>query len=331
MLNWLGVITAGVLNGSFAVPMKTARVWKFEHVWMVHSLLAMAVLPWIGVCVLVPEWPEILAAVPGRGWLALAALGLLWGVASLLFGVAVDLLGIALGFAIQLGLSIVLGSLLPLVWAGAFSISTGRDVLFLGGLAVMVTGVVLCAQAGGAKSAGPGPSGARFRKGLVIALLGGIGAPLLNIGIQYGITLLRSAGQIPADTAFSSNTYLAWAVFLTAAAATQSGYCAWRVVTTRQAGVFRQAGAAADAFRVMVMATVWTASIAIYGRSAVGLGALGTSFGWPILIGMIVLTSNTWGLILGEWRSAPARAVRLMAAGSVLLVVAAFLIGQGSR
>jgi L-rhamnose-H+ transport protein len=331
MLNWLGVITAGVLNGSFAVPMKTARTWKFEHIWMVHSLLAMAVIPWAGVCALVPDWPEILAAVPGRGWLALAALGLLWGVASLLFGVAVDLLGIALGFAIQLGLSIVLGSLLPLLWAGAFSVSTRGDAFYLGGLAAMVAGVVLCAQAGGAKSAGPGASGARFRKGLLIAILGGVGAPLLNIGIQYGITLLRSAGQIPADTEFGNNTYIAWAVFLTAASVTQSGYCAWRVVTTQQAGIFRRPGAAADTVRVIVMATVWAASIAIYGRSAVGLGALGTSFGWPILIGMIVLTSNAWGLILGEWRGAQARALRLMVVGSVLLVVAAFLIGQGSR
>jgi L-rhamnose-H+ transport protein len=158
-----------------------------------------------------------------------------------------------------------------------------------------------------------------------------VGAPLLNFGIQYGITLLRNAGQIPAGSEFSANTYIAWAVFLTASAVSQAGYCAWRVVTTGAAGVFLQPGTAADTFRVIVMASVWAASIALYGRSVVGLGELGTSFGWPILIGTIVLASNGWGLILGEWRGAPARAMRRMAAGSILLVVAAFLIGQGSR
>ena len=47
MLTWLSLAAAGVLNGSFAVPMKTARRWSFEHIWAVFSILAMAVLPWL--------------------------------------------------------------------------------------------------------------------------------------------------------------------------------------------------------------------------------------------------------------------------------------------
>ena len=94
---------------------QTARVWKFNHIWMVHSLLAMGLLPWVVVNLMVPGWAGTLRSVSGRGWLGLLAWGVLFGIASLLYGVAVDLLGIALGFAIQLGLSIVLGALLPLV------------------------------------------------------------------------------------------------------------------------------------------------------------------------------------------------------------------------
>lgn len=330
MWNWLGIIAAGMLNGSFAVPMKTARVWKFEQVWMAFSLLAMAVIPWTGVMLAVPDWADVLAATPTRGWLGLIALGLLWGVASLLYGVAVDLLGIALGFAIQLGLSIVLGALLPMLWSGALKLQTLDDALFLGGLALMVVGVVLCAQAGGAKTAAPGASGARFRKGLIIALLGGIGAPLLNFGIQYGISLLRAAGQIPTDARFSLKTYVAWAVFLSAASVTQAGYCFFRTVKTNSTAAFRSPGAGRDAVTVVVMSVVWAASVFLYGMSAVGLGPLGTSFGWPIFVGLIVLTSNAWGVLLGEWKGTSPRAFRRMLAGSAVLVLAAFLIGQGS-
>lgn len=330
MWNWAGIAMAGLLNGSFAVPLKTARVWKFDHIWMLFSLLAMAVIPWAGVAAVVSHEREIFAAVPVHGWLGLIALGLLWGVASLLYGVAVDLLGIALGFAIQLGLSIVLGALLPLMWSGAFSPRTGDDALFLGGLALMVTGVVLCAQAGGAKSAEPGATGTRFRKGLIIAVLGGIGAPLLNFGIQYGISLLRTAGQIPAAASFSVNTYVAWAVFLSAAALTQAGYCLLRTVTTKSTAAFRAPGAGRDAAWVVMMSVLWAASICLYGMSVVGLGRLGTSFGWPIFIGLIVLTSNAWGVLLGEWKGAPPRAFRRMLIGSMVLILAAFLIGQGN-
>ena len=91
MLNWIGVLIAGILNGSFAVPLKTARVWKFHQIWMVHSLLAMAVWPWALVVILVPHWRGIISAVPLRGWLGLIGWGILFAVGSLLYGAAVDL------------------------------------------------------------------------------------------------------------------------------------------------------------------------------------------------------------------------------------------------
>jgi L-rhamnose-H+ transport protein len=331
MLSWLGVIVAGVLNGSFAVPMKTARAWKFPHIWAVFSLLAMAIIPWGGVAIAVPDMRGILSSVPLRGWLMLGILGLIWGVASLLYGVAVDLLGIALGFSIQLGLSIVLGALIPLAWTGEIAVRSLRDVLYFSGLAVMVVGVVLCSQAGGNKHPGRKERREHFRKGLIIAILGGIGAPLLNVGIQYGISLLRASGQIPTSAAFSVRTYVAWAVFLAAAAVTQAGWCGWQIAKTRGFALFSQAGTLHDALGVGVMALVWAASLCIYGVSAIWLGKAGTSIGWPIFVGLIVLTSNLWGVVLGEWKGATPPAVHRMIVGCIVLVLAAFLIGQGNR
>src|SRR5213076_2615657 len=81
-----------------------------------------------------------MSAVSLRGWLGLMAWGVLFAIGSLLYGVAIDLLGIALGFAVQLGLSSVLGALLPLLWTRAISLRNTKDALFLGGLAVMVAG-----------------------------------------------------------------------------------------------------------------------------------------------------------------------------------------------
>jgi L-rhamnose-H+ transport protein len=344
MWNWAGVVIAGMLNGSFAFPLKTARTWKFDHIWMAHSLLAMAALPWTIVFIAVPRWSEILGALSRqpRGWLGLVGWGLLFGIGSLLYGVAVDLLGIALGFAIQLGLSIVLGALLPLFWARAFSLHSRADWLFVLGLAMMVAGVVLCAQAGGKKSgsvasrlpqagrdgACPRPGRDRFRTGVVIAIIGGILAPTLNFGIQYGTTLLAKLGEMPGRGAFPLPIYLAWAVFLSAAAVIQAGYCFARVLRGGQVSAFCAPGAARDAPQVAVMSSLWIASVFIYGRSAFGLGRLGISFGWPIFVALIILTSNAWGVILGEWRGASRSTFHRMLAGSAVLIVAAFVIGQ---
>jgi L-rhamnose-H+ transport protein len=165
---------------------------------------------------------------------------------------------------------------------------------------------------------------------LVIAIIGGVGAPLLNFGIQYGVTLLRSVGQIPQGARFSVHTYVAWAVFLSAAAVTQAGYCLYRILRSRATAAFRAPGTGHDTGLVVGMSFVWAASVCFYGMSVVALGPLGPSFGWPVFIALIVLTSNAWGVLLGEWRAAPRAAFRRMLAGSAVLVIAAFLIGQGS-
>lgn len=322
MIAWLGIALAGILNGSFAVPMKTTRTWKFEQTWSVFSLLAMVVIPWTGVLLAVPEWHSLLATVPGSKLIGLIALGLLWGAASLLYGVALDLLGLALGFAIQLGLSVVVGSLVPLAVASGTSERTTAGVIFLSGIALMIAGIIICAHAGrGAKRTSQ--SGTRFRLGLLIAFLGGIGSPLLNFGIQYGISLL------PRNTE-GRGQWVAWSVFLSAAAISQVGYCLYRIVTSRRTRVFYAPGAGRDIGLVLVMSCVWALSIFLYGISAASLGRIGTSVGWPIFLALIVIASSAWSVMLGEWKDRPRSRLYEMALACAVLVAAAFLIGHAS-
>jgi len=331
MLSWAGIVLAGLLNGSFAVPLKTTRVWKFNHIWTLHSLLAMGIMPWIVVMAVVPHWSNLLAHVPARGWLILVGWGVLFGIASLLYGIAVDLLGIALGFAIQLGLSIVLGALLPLLWAGAFELRSRGNWFFVLGLALMVAGVILCAQAGGSKGEAGSSSAKRFRLGLLIAIVGGVLAPTLNYGIQYGTALLSKGAGTGSKQGFPVEVYLAWAVFLSSASVVQAGYCFGRVVREHSTAVFAAGMRTRDALQVPAMSLLWIASVFVYGRSAFGLGPLGNSFGWPVFVALIILTSNAWGVLLAEWKQATRAAFLRMIAGSAVLIFAVFLIGQSKR
>ena len=61
-------------------------------------------------------------------------------------------------------------------------------------------------------------------------------------------------------------------------------------------------------------------------RVTAALGDLGTSFGWPIFLGLIVVTSNVWGVLPGEWRDRLRSAFFRMLVGSAVLVIAVFLI-----
>lgn len=323
MWNWIGIAIAGMLNGTFAVPMKKARVWTFHHVWGLFSVLAMVVVPWTGILLAVPSWRGTLMAIPAGGLTSLIALGLIWGAASLLYGLAIDYLGVALGISIQLGLSIVVGSLLPLLSADTTELDWGHSLLFLGSLLVMVVGVVVCALAGEDSSIHTDAKRPRFRTGLLIAIMGGLGGPLLNIGIQYGINLLERV-----EKSAPEQQWVAWAVFLSAAAVTQSGYCLARTLKERNVNVYWSNRAPRDAALVVMMSLIWAGSIYCYASSSAALGRLGTSFGWPIFIGLIVVTSNTWGVLLGEWQDRPPSRLHWMLLGSAILIVGVFLIAQ---
>jgi L-rhamnose-H+ transport protein len=321
MMSWLGIIAAGVLNGTFAVPMKTAKSWKFNHIWGVFSILAMAVIPWSAVVFAVHGWRHTLAQIPSSGLAGLIALGLLWGIASLLYGLAIDLLGIALGYSIQLGLSIVIGALIPFVSLRGFAVRTGSDIIFVAGLAAMVAGVAICARAGGDSKVRRAEK--KFRMGLVIAILGGVGSPLLNIGIQYGISLLPQTS--PGD---SLSQWVAWAIFLSAAAFSQAAICFRRISVSGEWALFSGPRKYHDAVLVLGMSILWAISIFLYGVSAAGLGSLGTGYGWPVFIGVIVLTSNAWGVGLGEWKQRTSGALVTMLAGCTVLIAAVFVIGM---
>lgn len=325
MLSWVTLAAAGILNGTFAVPMKTAKRWSFDHIWAVFSVLAMTILPWMVIWIAIPGWSLPIRNVPTDRLVRLVVLGLLWGAASLLYGLAIDSLGVSLGISIQLGLSIVVGALLPRLWVSATRISAGSPLIFYIGLALMVAGVIACAGAGRDKN----PTARvvdtlRFRRGLVIAVAGGLGAPLLNIGIQYGLVILSSSGSER-----GSDHVVVWAIFLSAASLTQGGFCFGRIVMHGAQREYFQGPVRSEWLRVSVMAVVWAASIFLYAFGAAALGPLGPSVGWPIFIGLIVVTSNIWGIALGEWKEKQKSQFRQMLAGSSLLVLATFLVAQG--
>lgn len=190
----------------------------------------------------------------------------------------------------------------------------------------MVIGVVVCARAG--KPQNDQRSTAQFRKGLAVAILGGVGSPLLNIGIQFGISLLDSLPRTSSSVNASLTRWVAWALFLSAAAILQTGYCVARVLLKGDQAAFTASGAGVEFGRVVIMAIAWSASIFLYAGAVAGLGRHGPSIGWPVFMALIVLTSNLWGVILGEWRDLPRAAFHKMLGGSAFLIGATFLIAQ---
>jgi len=58
----LGII-AGAFLGSFALPMKKIKRWEWENTWVMYSVWALIVFPWILAFFTIPEFPAVYGSV----------------------------------------------------------------------------------------------------------------------------------------------------------------------------------------------------------------------------------------------------------------------------
>ncbi|MEJ2010252.1 MAG: L-rhamnose/proton symporter RhaT [Acidobacteriota bacterium] len=328
------VLLGGFLQGSFALPMKRMTRWRWENTWLVYSVAGMLILPWIMVFVTVPHFSLVLASAPRATIAEVVLFGFGWGVGSTLFGLGISRVGMALSFAIILGITASLGSLLPLVAFHPNELFTPQGYTLIVGLAIVVLGIVVCSVAGhrrerelSSQTAQRGGSG--FWLGLVICILSGIFSAMLNFSFVFGKDLQQATHAAGASPAMSSN--LIWALALSAGFLANAGYCIYLLRKNHTWGVLTQADISANYWLgAVLMGAVWFFGIAFYGMGATGLGALGAVLGWPVFMAMNITAANVWGAATGEWKGASRRTYGYSWTGVLVLLVAIYVISHAS-
>ena len=105
---------SGTLMTCAIVPMKYARRWRWENIWLLYIGFGQVVFPLILVALTAPHaWTVYVSARP-TAFTAAALFGFGWGIANVLSGIGYTMLGVGLGLTIILGLAASAGSLIPL-------------------------------------------------------------------------------------------------------------------------------------------------------------------------------------------------------------------------
>jgi L-rhamnose-H+ transport protein len=81
----------------------------------------------------------------------------------------------------------------------------------------------------------------------------------------------------------------------------------------------------------ILVGLLWGGGIFMYGAAAPKLGKLGPVIGWPLSLVVSLVTANSVGYMLGEWRFGSQGARRGMRAGLAILLVAIGMLGWSSR
>src|SRR5512137_2833612 len=180
-------------------PQKQVKRWAWQTYWVTQAAFCWFLLPIIGAWLTIPELGAVLAEAPRDAMLKSFLLGAAYGIGGTAFGVSIRYIGFSLTYAIAVGLSSVLGTLIPPLLAGVLGTSFSKPGggWVLAGILVGTLGIALCGAAGRSKETDlQGQSTSKefsLVKGLGLSLLAGV------LSAVYGLAL--NAGQPIADVA----------------------------------------------------------------------------------------------------------------------------------
>ena len=324
-------IVAGIINGSFAAPIKYAKVWKWENIWAVWAAFGMVIFPWLILFITVPRPLEVYQQGGMHNTMMLVGFGLGFGLAQILFGLGIAAVGMALNFAIAIGISTAFGSLLPLLMQHREKIDTPQGHMIFIGVLLVVIGIVGCAIAGKMKESHMSGGVERqresaavkmsFTAGLVIVVLAGIGSPLINFGLAFGDKLKEVAGMQGVPPGSQANVI--WAPLNSAAFIPYILYCIYLWKKNNTASLYKTPGTGRNWVFGAIMGAMWFGSTVIYGDITARLGNMGPILGWPLFMSAIIITSNVWGLATGEWKGSGSKALNSMF-GSIFFLILGF-------
>ena len=193
--HWIG----GFASATNFIPFRGIKRWSWEIYWIIQGVAAWLIAPSLLAFLFVPNLVSILTTTwhnhPSSIEYAFL-FGVLWGVGGLTFGLAIRYLGIALGYAIALGLCTAFGTLIPPIYDGSIKVivhETSGQVILLGVLVCLIA-VAINGAAGVSKDREAtfeekqeaGESDFSFGKGLLVAIFAGIMSSFFAYGLAAG-------------------------------------------------------------------------------------------------------------------------------------------------
>jgi len=331
IIPFLFIPLAGLINGSFALPIKYVKNWKFENIWLQYAIWAFVILPWIVAYFISPQVLRVYGNTEYLLWIMFLG-GFLFGIGQICFALSFNFIGLGLGFVINIGLGTTLGCFLPLVIQHPDEILTPFGLMTLLGVILIVTGLIISYRAGVLrdhhKVVGETGNKKFYLLGVLLAAIAGVFSAGQNLSFALTFIMQKIALDMGA-TDFGASLVM-WPGFLICSFIPYAIYMIVLQVKNKTFSHYKLAGSLKYHTFAVIMAAFWYGSLMFYSYASKVIGDLGPMVGWPLFMTLIILTSNFWGWRHGEWAHASQQAKKTMALGLVFLVLAVVVLGYSS-
>jgi len=319
------------------LPQKKATNWSWQTYWLAQAVVCWLLLPFIGAWLTIPHLGTVLSEAPKSAMINAFLLGLAYGVGGTAFGMAIRYVGYSLTYAIAVGISCVLGTLLPPIVSGKLMdiLHSNGSGLIITGITAGAIGIALCGVAGRYKEIDLEKKALnkqtfQFTKGLLLCLLAGFLSALYGFSIAQGEPIAEVAGKYGAGDLKGNVIYI---FSNTGAFVTTLIYCIYLHVKYKTFGEYKNArGGNLNVYYLMAIITgvLWYSQFFFYGLGHVRLGEKYDFTSWAIHMIMLVLFSTLTGLLLREWAACNRKTIRILGLALTVLVAAVIVLTYGN-
>ena len=339
----------GVAHGSFYVPLRKLRHWRWETGWLVQGSAAWLVAPWL-VAIWTGTHPlTVLQHSPARSLELAYLFGMMWGFGSLTFGLTMRYLGMSLGMAVALGYCAAFGTLIPPLVERRFGVllTTVSGWMLLAGVAVCLIGIGLCGYAGIRKEREMTVTQKSVAilefslvKGFLVATFSGIMSAGFAYGINWGKPIAAVALELGAPDIFKNAP-----VFIVVMAGGFTVNCVWCLllnwrnqslgdyVMVKDAHGSRPANGGAvmraNYLLASVAGAIWYAGFFFYGMGTTKMGSYDFS-SWSIHLAFVIMFSTLCGILALEWKGVSRRTMQWVFVAILILMLSTVITGFGN-
>jgi len=331
-------ILGGLGIGSFLLPLKYSKTWKWENSWLVGAFFMYLVLPLVTISFVVPQFREIYALTPARDLWMIYLFGIIQGTGSLIFTYGTSLMGISLGYALMIGCIAFFSLLIPLFVAHADRLAKLDGLTLLLGCMILLIGVAISGRAGlerekfstnTAQTMGTAKISPVLM--IVVILWAGIANAMFYFTFEFQQSMKALAIEqfhVPSHSWGFLNTLPFFLgmftinVLLTGA----------KIIKDGSIGNYWSSPNLTREYSLALgIGVIWYLSQGIgYTAAQAMLGPLGVPVGGGLFMGTIIISSNLLGLYTGEWKHVPASTTRKLHVALIMLVAAVEVIALGN-
>ncbi len=332
----------GIAASTCYVPFQKVKKWSWDSYWLVQASFAWFIFPFLIGFLTVPNLLDVFSDASGKVLFNATLLGAIYGFGGMCFGFAIRHIGYSLTYTISIGISAILGTIVPLILEGTLLKKfndPGGNIIFLG-MFIALIGIVICGIAGYRKEKDLKASNVtqgealtfNMKKGLTLTLIAGVLSAVFGISLTVGAPVAEIAGEYGAGN-FEGNANL----ILSTGGAFITNFI-WFTIVGLKKGTLKEIVDVKSIGKKnfylnlgmsVLSGALWYGQFFFYGIGHVQMGNYGYA-SWVIHMSMLIFFSYIVGIIMKEWVQVTKKTNRTLLLALVVLIISFVIMAYGT-